>query len=186
MASSCGGILFAILMRSDRCVVTIFFNSASKAGRIKIGIEAKSWSGCVSMKHFKSPERWTISAGNLNSKAFVLLIIELAIFLPWNESVFWLIMTLKQRFIASEIYWFSIPQVKCGGRSANYASLGSRPEISLPKYWSPGSKFFKYNLNIMDTSHYPLFDISAKDLFQPKTSTFSTHALIWVHFKTLH
>ena len=24
------------------------------------------------------------------------------------------------------------------------------------------------------------------DLFHPKTSTFSTHALIWVHFKTVH
>ena len=24
------------------------------------------------------------------------------------------------------------------------------------------------------------------DLFQPKTSTFSTHALIWVHFKAVH
>ena len=28
--------------------------------------------------------------------------------------------------------------------------------------------------------------ILALDLFQPKTSTFSTHALIWVYFKTVH
>ena len=27
---------------------------------------------------------------------------------------------------------------------------------------------------------------SIVDLFQPKTSTFSKRALIWVHFKTMH
>ena len=29
-------------------------------------------------------------------------------------------------------------------------------------------------------------DVTDKDLFQPKTDLFSTHALIWVQFKTLH
>ena len=37
-------------------------------------------------------------------------------------------------------------------------------------------KEHKLNSNNLDT---------ALDLFQPKTSTFSTRALIWVHFKTV-
>ena len=56
MASTCGGIPVAILMRSDSCVMTIFFNSASKAGIVKILIEPKVLSGCVSVTYFKSSE----------------------------------------------------------------------------------------------------------------------------------
>ena len=72
-------------------------------------------------------------------------------------------MPLKQRFIASEIYWFSIPRVKCGGRAANGDSLGSSPEISIPENLSPGSAHTKYTSNIMDTVHSHLFAIAAKD-----------------------
>ena len=38
MALTCGGIPVAIIMCSDRCVVTIFLNYDSKAGHVKIGI----------------------------------------------------------------------------------------------------------------------------------------------------
>ena len=53
--------------------------------------------------------------------------------------------------------------MKCGGRAANDASLGSRLTISLPKHFSPGSANTKYTSNIMDTVHSPLFDIATKD-----------------------
>ena len=71
-------------------------------------------------------------------------------------------MPLNQRFIASEIYWFSITQFKCGRKEANDDSLGSRPARNIPKYWSNGSANLKYTSNIMDTVHSPLFAIFAK------------------------
>ena len=71
-------------------------------------------------------------------------------------------MSLNQIFIASEIYWVSIPHVKCGGRAANDTFLGSRPGRSLPKYWSPSSANLKYTSKIMDTFHSPLFATANK------------------------
>ena len=36
-------------------------------------------------------------------------------------------------------------------------------QISFTKYWSPGSANTKYTPNIIDTAHYRLFAIAAKD-----------------------
>ena len=51
MDSTCSGIPVAILVRSDCCVVTMLFNSSSKVGRVETWIQAKGWSGCVSMTY---------------------------------------------------------------------------------------------------------------------------------------
>ena len=41
-----------------------------------------------------------------------------------------------------------------------------------------------FDCDIVSSSY--LHPCGVLDLFQPKTSTFSTRALIWVHFKTVH
>ena len=51
MASTYSVVPVSILMHWYCCVVTIFFNSTSKEGRVKIGIEAKGWYGCVSVTY---------------------------------------------------------------------------------------------------------------------------------------
>ena len=75
----------------------------------------------------------------------------------------WLIMHLKQICISSEIYWFSIPQVKCGKRASNDALLRSRRARSLPKYWSSESSNTKYNSTIVVTIPSSFCAIATKD-----------------------
>ena len=58
--------------------------------------------------------------------------------------------------------------------------------VKLVIFGYPGFKSLHQPFNLKWYSNMPDEGDSAKDMFQPKTSTFSTCSLILVRFKTVH